>query len=140
MGLASRSTWIAGTRYGGPMTDRPQAPGGSEARISELVGAGLIERRNDDLGRFVVQLTPAGEELARAVVDADATMDPEALLARLLVAATPDDDRAERDAGGRAPEPLTLKGSFGTALGSAMLGFEQALRREPPAEDDQAPE
>lgn len=31
-------------------------------------------------------------------------------------------------------EPLTLKNTFGTALGSAMLGFEQALRNEPPAE------
>jgi hypothetical protein len=32
-------------------------------------------------------------------------------------------------------EPLALrKGGFGTALGAAMLGFEQALRNEPPAE------
>ena len=31
-------------------------------------------------------------------------------------------------------EPLNVKDSFGTAIGAAMLGFEQALRREPPAE------
>jgi hypothetical protein len=31
-----------------------------------------------------------------------------------------------------ASEPLTLKGSFGTAVGAAMLGFEQALRDGPP--------
>lgn len=29
-------------------------------------------------------------------------------------------------------EPLTLKGSFGTAMGAAMLGPEQALRDGPP--------
>jgi hypothetical protein len=29
-------------------------------------------------------------------------------------------------------EPLTLKDSFGTAVGAAMLGLEQALRNEPP--------
>ncbi len=27
-----------------------------------------------------------------------------------------------------------MKDSFGTAMGSAMMGFEQALRNEPPAE------
>ena len=32
----------------------------------------------------------------------------------------------------QATEPLTLKDSFGTAVGAAMLGFEQALRDEPP--------
>ena len=31
-----------------------------------------------------------------------------------------------------ADEPLTLKGSFGTAVGAAMLGLEQALRDGPP--------
>jgi len=31
-------------------------------------------------------------------------------------------------------EALTMKNSFGTAMGAAMLGFEQALRREPPPE------
>ena len=32
-------------------------------------------------------------------------------------------------------KPLVLgKNSFGTAVGAAMLGFEQALRNEPPAE------
>jgi hypothetical protein len=30
--------------------------------------------------------------------------------------------------------PLSMKGAFGTAVGSAMLGFEQALRNQPPAE------
>ena len=41
----------------------------------------------------------------------------------------PEDDSAEQ-----TTQPLTLKDSFGTALGSAMLGFEQALRDGPPAE------
>ena len=31
-------------------------------------------------------------------------------------------------------KPLSMKGSFGTAVGAAMLGFEQALRKEPPHE------
>ena len=31
-------------------------------------------------------------------------------------------------------ETMSLKNTFGTAAGAAMLGFEQALRREPPAE------
>lgn len=42
----------------------------------------------------------------------------------------PDEPRAAEP----VSKPLTLKGSFGTAMGAAMLGFEQALRREPPAE------
>ena len=51
----------------------------------------------------------------------------------------PGDDRAADMADAEQPEdtlePLTLrKGGFGTALGAAMLGFEQALRNEPPAE------
>jgi hypothetical protein len=29
-------------------------------------------------------------------------------------------------------KPLSTKGSFGTAVGAAMLGFEQALRDGPP--------
>jgi len=29
---------------------------------------------------------------------------------------------------------LTMRGSFGTAVGAAMLGFEQALRSGPPPE------
>ena len=31
-------------------------------------------------------------------------------------------------------ETMSMKNSFGTAIGAAMLGFEQALRKEPPAE------
>ena len=31
-------------------------------------------------------------------------------------------------------EQMTLKDSFGTAMGAAMLGFEQALRTGPPPE------
>jgi hypothetical protein len=31
-------------------------------------------------------------------------------------------------------KPESLKVPFGTAIGAAMMGFEQALRREPPAE------
>jgi len=32
------------------------------------------------------------------------------------------------------PKPDSLVVPFGTAIGAAMMGFEQALRREPPAE------
>jgi hypothetical protein len=40
-----------------------------------------------------------------------------------------------RDDGVEPPtKPLSTKGRFGTAVGAAMLGFEQALRNEPPAE------
>jgi hypothetical protein len=31
-------------------------------------------------------------------------------------------------------ETMSMKDSFGTAVGAAMMGFEQALRNEPPAE------
>jgi hypothetical protein len=31
-------------------------------------------------------------------------------------------------------ETMSMTGSFGTAVGAAMLGFEQALRNEPPPE------
>jgi hypothetical protein len=31
-------------------------------------------------------------------------------------------------------ETMSMKNSFGTAVGAAMLGFEQALRNDPPAE------
>ena len=50
-----------------------------------------------------------------------------------------DDTNSERLPDGQdqepAIQPLVLgKNSFGTAMGAAMLGFEQALRREPPAQ------
>jgi RimJ/RimL family protein N-acetyltransferase len=35
---------------------------------------------------------------------------------------------------GSSGDPLTMAGSFGTAVGAAMLGFEQALRSGPPAQ------
>jgi hypothetical protein len=42
----------------------------------------------------------------------------------------PDDpDEKQED---QASEALNLKNSFGTAIGAAMLGLEQALRDEPP--------
>jgi hypothetical protein len=31
-------------------------------------------------------------------------------------------------------ETMSMKNSFGTAVGAAMLGFEQALRNDPPPE------
>jgi hypothetical protein len=44
-------------------------------------------------------------------------------------------DEAEAVLPAEAPgKPMSMKGSFGTAVGSAMLGFEQALRDLPPAE------
>jgi len=35
---------------------------------------------------------------------------------------------------GRDPSATPLGTSFGTAIGAAMMGFEQAIRSEPPAE------
>jgi hypothetical protein len=47
----------------------------------------------------------------------------------------PTDEDARRDDAAQSPSrPLSMKGAFGTAVGSAMLGFEQALRDQPPAE------
>jgi hypothetical protein len=38
------------------------------------------------------------------------------------------------DAGAGDQPSRPLKSTFGTAVGAAMLGFEQAIRSEPPAE------
>lgn len=46
----------------------------------------------------------------------------------------PADEPADSETREPVSEPLNVKDSFGTAIGAAMLGFEQALRREPPAE------
>ena len=44
------------------------------------------------------------------------------------------DELTDENASEPPIKPLSMKGGFGTALGAAMLGFEQALRNEPPAE------
>lgn len=46
----------------------------------------------------------------------------------------PTEQPPREDASTSPSKPLSTKGSFGTAVGAAMLGFEQALRNEPPAE------
>ena len=46
-----------------------------------------------------------------------------------------DDLASDREDVSEEPiEALSMENSFGTAVGAAMLGFEQALRREPPSE------
>jgi hypothetical protein len=44
----------------------------------------------------------------------------------------PDERPSPDDVEDRSPTPL--RPTFGTAVGAAMLGFEQAMRSEPPAE------
>ena len=113
------------------MTDeRPEAA--LDPRTADLVDAGLVTVTTDDDGRERLALTEAGEELGRTLAN-ESDYDPDEALARLL---SEEEARAVESSQLRLSrtEPLTLRESFGTALGSAMLGFEQALRREPPAE------
>ena len=82
-----------------------------------------------------MRLTEKGAQMARALAMAGEDVDPEALLEQLLQQErTGDEQPTTSEAQEPATKPLTMKNTFGTALGSAMLGFEQALRREPPAE------
>ena len=104
----------------------------SEERIADLVDAGLIEAASDEHGEVRLSLTAAGEQLSRALA-AGSEYDPDDALARLL-----SQDQAQAGEIQRletsSNEPMTMRETFGTSLGSAMLGFEQALRRDPPAE------
>ena len=104
----------------------------SEERIADLVDAGLVEATSDEQGEVRLSLTAAGQQLGRALF-AGSEYDPDDALARLL-----SQDQAQAGEIQRletsSNEPMTMRETFGTSLGSAMLGFEQALRREPPAE------
>jgi hypothetical protein len=112
------------------MTEHESGHDRSEAALEELIAAGLVELRTDGDGNVTIRLTSEGARLARALASAGATVDAEALLELLLATEAP----AVGEVHASPIEPLTMKGSFGTTLGSAMLGFEQALRSEPPPE------
>ena len=112
------------------MTEHESSQGRREAVLEELIAAGLVELQADGDGSVTIRLTPEGARLARALASAGVAVDAEALLELLLATEAPPAGEAHAS----AIEPLTMKGSFGTALGSAMLGFEQALRSGPPPE------
>jgi hypothetical protein len=55
----------------------------------------------------------------------DDTMEPEG---------APESPETHEPPGPPAPRPAPLSSTFGTAVGAAMLGFEQAFRDLPPAQ------
>ena len=89
--------------------------------VDALRNAGLAEVYTDEDGHEVMRLTAQGASMAREL----------GILEHGPQADTPapmNDDEPESIA------PLEFPGAFGTAVGAAMLGFEQALRSEPPPE------
>ena len=90
--------------------------------LDALEASGLAEVYTDEAGREVMRLTDAGAAMARELG---------------ILEHGPGEAAAEADPESDAPaslSPLEFPGSFGTAAGAAMLGFEQALRSEPPPE------
>ena len=90
--------------------------------LDALEKAGLAETYVDEDGRQVMRLTDEGAAMAAE---------------HGILEHGPDVDTAEGAPTRTEPEslqPLEIPGTFGTAVGAAMLGFEQALRREPPPE------
>jgi hypothetical protein len=92
----------------------------TSAVLEALESAGLAEVYLDDDGHETMRLTEEGASLAQEL---------------RIFEHGPGPDEASRGGGAaRQPPPLDLTNSFGTAVGAAMLGFEQALRSEPPPE------
>ena len=90
--------------------------------LDALEKAGLAETYVDEDGREVMRLTDEGAAMAAE---------------HGILEHGPDVDTAEEAPKRAEPEslqPLEIPGTFGTAVGAAMLGFEQALRSEPPPE------
>lgn len=90
--------------------------------LDALETAGLAEVYLDPDGNEVMRLTDEGAAMAREL----------GILEHGSSSDAPESTPAEE-----APDeltPLEIPGSFGTAVGAAMLGFEQALRSEPPPE------
>jgi hypothetical protein len=90
--------------------------------LDALENAGLAEVYTDANGDEVMRLTDEGSAMARELgilEHGPGTEDPEP---------APTVDEPDELA------PLEIPGTFGTAVGAAMLGFEQALRSEPPPE------
>jgi DNA-binding PadR family transcriptional regulator len=95
--------------------------GASAAILEALESAGLAEIYHDGHGRQTMRLTEEGSALARELG---------------ILEHGPGGEASERPSGlaDEARSTLQLTNSFGTAVGAAMLGFEQALRSEPPPE------
>ena len=91
------------------------------AIVDALRDAGLAEVYTDEDGREVMRLTDDGVSMARELGILEHSPPADA------PAPTTEDEP-------KSIPPLEFPGSFGTAVGSAMLGFEQALRSEPPPE------
>jgi hypothetical protein len=89
--------------------------------VDALRDAGLAEVYTDEDGHEVMRLTDEGASMARELGILDHSP-----AAHAPAPAT--DDEPE------SIPPLEFPGAFGTAVGAAMLGFEQALRSEPPPE------
>lgn len=89
--------------------------------IEALEAAGLAEIYTDEDGQEVMRLTEEGQAMARelGILEHGSTLE--------RPPAPPTEEPA-------SIAPLEFPGSFGTAVGAAMLGFEQALRSEPPPE------
>jgi len=96
----------------------------SEDELSEIVdaleNAGFAEVYADKDGREVMRLTDEGAAMAKELGILDHGSGEDA----------PGAIPAEKEPDELAP--LEFPGSFGAAAGAAMLGFEQALRSEPP--------
>ena len=88
--------------------------------LDALEAAGLTEVYTDEQGREVMRLTDEGATLAREL--------------GILEHGTGADEPEPAPTEPPSLEPPEFPGTFGTAAGAAMLGFEQALRSEPPPE------
>jgi hypothetical protein len=91
-----------------------------EVMLDALESAGLAEVYLDEDGRETMRLTDEGAALAQEM--------------GIFEHGFGADEMGQPTSGeGAEPSaPLDLRNSWGTAVGSAMLGFEQALRSEPP--------
>lgn len=95
---------------------------GTAEIIDALESAGLAEVYTDAHGREVMRLTEEGRVMAQELG---------------ILEHGPGSGRratADQPAEPESIAPLEFPGTFGTAVGAAMLGFEQALRSEPPPE------
>lgn len=91
------------------------------AIVDALRDAGLAEVYTDEDGREIMRLTDEGASMARELGILEHSPQADA------PAPTTEDEP-------KSISPLEFPGNFGTAVGAAMLGFEQALRSEPPPE------
>lgn len=92
-----------------------------DARVDEILealeAAGLTEVHLNEDGQEAVRLTAEGAALAEELRILEHGSAPSAA-----------------DAADRAAPALDMRNTWGTAVGAAMLGFEQALRKGPPPE------